>query len=142
MLRSLVQVQRDVLLAHSPPVLHGPLGIPPFVLPVFHIPFKHVAGLNTLPLPPANLRAAHGAPSCCLLCRCACFLLALYLSRVYSCMLLPVSVQSCVVPPSLPLSLRVSAQAVAKAAVAAATDPSVSSGVLDVWAIKKYETGA
>jgi hypothetical protein len=33
-------------------------------------------------------------------------------------------------------------QAVAKAAVAAATDPSVASGVLDVWDIKKYERGA
>ena len=34
------------------------------------------------------------------------------------------------------------AQAVAKAAVAAATDPSVAGGVLDVWDIKKYERGA
>ena len=33
-------------------------------------------------------------------------------------------------------------QAVAKAAVAAATDPAVPSGVMDVWDIKKYEAGA
>ncbi|KAK9828046.1 hypothetical protein WJX81_004543 [Elliptochloris bilobata] len=36
----------------------------------------------------------------------------------------------------------VSVQAVAKAAVAAATDPAVPSGVMDVWDIKQYEAGA
>ena len=34
----------------------------------------------------------------------------------------------------------VSVQAVAKAAVAGATDPSVPSGIMDVWALKKYES--
>lgn len=115
----------------------GHSAFPLFVLPVSSTFQFSMWQADTLPLPSANLHPAHG-----LLCRFACFLLALYLSVRYTCMLLPVAVQNCAVPPSSLLSVRVSAQAVAKAAVAAATDPSVSSSVLDVWDIKKYETGA
>ena len=54
---------------------------------------------------------------------------------------------ACYLPRTLRASLSwelasspVSVQAVAKAAVAGATDPSVPSGIMDVWALKKYES--